>query len=146
MIPSSTARGIVAAMAMTGMRRVTKGVGLVHEAPPETIAERGAIVGRLMRRVPAENRDEVIELAHWAYGALGGAAFGALPHRLVRFRWAGPVYGLAIWALFETGLVPLLGLEDEKRKRSAVERVAIAADHVLYGAVVAGRPRGTTEP
>jgi hypothetical protein len=144
MIRRSTVRGILAAMAMTGMRRVTKGFGLVHEAPPEDIAERGAITSRLIRRVPSDFRDEVIELVHWTYGGLGGAAFGALPRSLARLPWAGPAYGLAVWAAFETVLVPLLGLEDE-RERTTVERLAIAADHVLYGAVVAGHPRAAPQ-
>ncbi len=35
----TSGRGVVAAMAMTGMRRVTTGLGLVRVAPPESIAK-----------------------------------------------------------------------------------------------------------
>lgn len=35
-------RGTVAAMAMTGMRRVSLGLGLVEETPPEELVEDGA--------------------------------------------------------------------------------------------------------
>jgi hypothetical protein len=35
-------RGTVAAMAMTGMRRVSVGLGLVEETPPEELVEEGA--------------------------------------------------------------------------------------------------------
>jgi hypothetical protein len=38
----------------------------------------------------------MIEAAHWAFGAGGGAAFGALP-RTLRRRWLGPLYGWAVW-------------------------------------------------
>ncbi len=136
----AAARGVVAAMAMTGMRRMTTGLGLVEEPPPEEMAKRGAVVSQLLDRLPPDNRDEAIELAHWTYGAFAGAIFGAVWRSGVRSRWAGPAYGLAIWTLFETGLVPLLGLE-HARERNAVQRITVAADHVLYGLVVAGRPR-----
>jgi hypothetical protein len=139
-VTRAAARGVIAAMAMTGMRRVTIGFGLVQDAPPEELAKGSALVAAFLDRVPERNRAEVIELAHWAYGAIGGAVFGALWRSGVRTRWAGPVYGLAVWTLFETGVVPLLGLRDE-REQTTTERLVVAADHVLYGAVVAGRPR-----
>lgn len=124
-------------MAMTGMRRVTKGFGLVASEPPERIARQG--FPGLLARVPESRRDEVIELAHWAFGAAAGAAYGLLPPALRRRAWSGPAYGLAIWLGFEAGLAPLvLGVRFAKRPRTA-ERVAIAGDHVLYGAVLGAR-------
>ncbi len=132
-------RGIVAAMAMTGMRRMTAGLGLVEETPPEEMATEG--LPRLFARVPTEHRDEAVELAHWAFGAAAGAAFGALlPEALRHSRWAGPAYGLAIWALFERGMAPIFGLKPA-RERPVAQRLSIAADHLLYGALVAPRSR-----
>ena len=139
-VAAAATRGIIAAMAMTGIRRVTTGLGLVHEPPPEEIAGRGVIVSRLIDRVPAHLRDEVIELAHWGYGGLGGAVFGVLWRSGMRAWWGGPVYGIIMWTAFEAGVVPLLGLRHESERRLR-ERIAVAADHVLYGFVVAGRPR-----
>jgi hypothetical protein len=136
-------RGVVAAMAMTGMRRMTTGLGLVREVPPEEIFERG--VPGLLAEIPVERRDEAIELAHWAFGAAAGAAFALAPRRVREARWAGPAYGLAIWALFEAVAAPALGLR-RPRERPTSERAALAADHVLYGLVVAGRPRYGFEP
>ena len=135
-IGRAAARGVIAAMAMTGVRRVSVGLGLVHQAPPEEIAEHG--VPHIFDAIPSEYRDEAIELAHWAYGGLAGAAFGALPQAARRSTWAGPVYGLASWAFFERLLARLLGLR-EPQHRARVERALIAADHALYGAVVGGR-------
>ena len=137
-VAAGAARGIIAAMAMTGMRRVTTRLGLVREPPPEAVASQG--VPALLALVPIENRGEAIELAHWGYGALGGGIFGSLPAVLRRHAWAGPAYGLAVWLLFEVLLAPLLGI-DRARDRKVAERLAIAADHVLYGLVVANRPR-----
>jgi hypothetical protein len=138
-VARSAARGVIAAMAMTGMRRVSTGLGLLEQTPPDAIVEQEPTMSGLLQRIPPDYRDEAIELAHWAYGALGGAAFGALAPRGIRTRWAGPLYGLTVWGLFETGLVPLLGLE-HARERKVMSRVLTAADHLLYGTVVGSAP------
>ncbi len=131
------ARGVIAAMAMSGMRRMTTGLGLVEEEPPQQIAREG--VPGLLARVPPHLRGEAIELAHWAYGGVGGAAFGVLPAALRRQSWAGPAYGLATWLFFEAVVAPLLSLRRTHESRPA-ERAALAADHVLYGLIVASNP------
>jgi hypothetical protein len=132
-IARAAARGVVAAMAMTGMRRVTTGLGL-EQPPPEEMAEHAAGVSKLFDLVPAERRDEAIEVTHWAFGGVAGALYGSLVPEGTRTRWAGPVYGLAIWALFEAGLRPLLGVRNARR--TTLTRVFVAADHALYGAIV----------
>jgi hypothetical protein len=123
-------------MAMTGMRRMTTGLGLLERAPPERMAKEG--VPGLLAAVPKDKRNEVIELAHWAYGAAAGAAFGAMPESVRRHQWAGPLYGLGIWFTFEFILRRLFRLSEPRRKPH--ERLALAADHALYGTIVAGRP------
>jgi hypothetical protein len=132
-------RGVLAAMAMTGMRTVTTGLGLLRETPPEEVAVRG--MPGVLARVPVERRPAVVELSHWSYGAFGGAAFGALATSGRPRAWLGPAYGVGIWALFEVAIAPLLGLRTGG-ERGTAERVALVADHVLYGTLVAGRPRG----
>jgi hypothetical protein len=135
-------RGAVAAMAMTGMRVVTVSLGIVEEPPPQAIFRQRA--KGLLRMVPRKRRSAAVELTHWSYGAAGGAVFGALPAQLRRQRWAGPLYGLAVWAGFEAVLAPLLGLEQAKKPRP-LDRAALAADHLLYGLVLSEfrqRPRG----
>ena len=134
-------RGAIAAMAMTGMRTFTIETGLVEEPPPEALFRQRA--RRLMRRVPRPHRRAVVELAHWAYGAGGGAAFAALPDGLRRRAWAGPAYGLVVWLGFELALAPVLRLSQAKQLR-AQERAALALDHLLYGLVLSemrARPR-----
>ena len=128
----SSARGVLGAMAMTGMRRVTEGLGLVQKAPPERVATEG-IPGLLTRLAP-EHRETAIELCHWGVGASGAVGYGMLPAALRRKRWAGPVYGLAILAVFEAAIAPRLGIP--AKKRTLTERMALAGDHVLYGIVL----------
>jgi hypothetical protein len=42
-------------------------------------------------RLSPEHGGALTELAHWAYGCMGGAAFGLLPARLRRHSWSGPL-------------------------------------------------------
>jgi hypothetical protein len=134
-------RGVVAAMAMTGMRAFTQDLDLVQETPPKAIFKQRA--AGLRRRVPRNRRRAVVEVAHWGYGAAGGVAFGLLPDGLRRRQWAGPLYGLAVWLAFELGVALALGLT-QARKLRINERLALAADHALYGFVLSEtrrRPR-----
>jgi len=135
-VMSGAAFGAVGAMAMTGMRVITTELGLVEQTPPQAVSRQHARGLRvLVRRAPRKQRRGFIEAAHWAFGAGGGAAFGALPRGLRRHRWTGPTYGLVVWLGFELGIAPVLGLSQAKRVR-AVDRLALAADHLLYGAVL----------
>jgi hypothetical protein len=126
-------RGAIAAMAMTGMRAFTVDLGIVEQSPPEAIFKQRA--RGLIRRVPRNRRRSAIELAHWGYGAAGGAAFGMLPESVRRRSWSGPIYGLVVWLGFEVGIAPALGLTQARNLRLA-ERAALAADHLLYGLVL----------
>ncbi len=127
-------RGVVAAMAMTGMRRVTTGLGLVRVAPPESIATQG--VPSLLARVPPRYRDVAIELAHWGYGGIAGAGFSFLPRRLQRLPGAGAVFGLVIWLGYDKGIAPILNLIQAEQPLT-IERLALMGDHILYGVLVA---------
>jgi len=68
-------------------------------------------------------------------GAAGGVQFALLPESVRRQPWAGPVYGLVLWLGFEAVLAPALGLKQAGKPRPA-ERLALAADHLLYGLVL----------
>jgi hypothetical protein len=130
------ARGLVAAMAMTGMRTVTAAVGSEEKSPPEAMLEEhgpGPVHGLSER-----HRAALTELAHWGYGAGGGVLFGQLPARIRTHPASGPIYGLALWLAFELAIAPVLGVR-HARQRPVIWRAAVAADHMLYGVVVAGR-------
>jgi uncharacterized membrane protein YagU involved in acid resistance len=133
-------RGVIAAMAMTGMRSLTVSLGLVKETPPRAIVRQTS--KGMFRIVPKRLRRAAVELMHWGYGAAGGAGFAMLPEDLRLRRWSGPVYGLLVWLGFELVQAPLLGLDKAKKARP-VERAALAVDHLLYGLVLSEtrRPR-----
>jgi hypothetical protein len=137
----ATGRGAVGAMAMTGMRVLTTELGLVEQTPPAAVSrQRARGVRAVLRRAPRRQRRGLVEVAHWSFGAVGGAAFGALPDSVRRRPWAGPVYGLVVWLGFELGIAPVLGLSQAKHPRP-VDRLALAADHLLYGVVLSGMRR-----
>lgn len=129
----ATARGAIAAMAMSGLRALTTELGIVDQTPPEAIITQRA--HGALRLVPEGGRRGALELAHWTYGAGGGALFAVLPERIRRIAWAGPAYGLVLWLGFELGIAPVLGLRQAGRARPA-ERIAFAVDHALYGLVL----------
>jgi hypothetical protein len=144
-VAHAAGRGAVAAMAMTGMRAFTVNVGIVEQTPPQAILKQK--VRGIMLVVPRKKRRAAIELFHWVYGAGGGAAFAVLPDEVRRRRWAGPVYGLAIWLSFELGIAPVLGLSQARELRP-MDRAGLAADHLLYGLVLGemrARPQETPE-
>ena len=127
-------RGAVGAMAMTGARVLFTELGLVERPPPQAMARETG----LAKFVPKEKLRAAEEIAHWGYGAGGGAMFGMLPERVRDRPWTGPAYGMTLWLRFELGIAPVLGLQHSKSPRMT-ERIAFAVDHVLYGLVVGYR-------
>jgi hypothetical protein len=135
-------RGAVAAAAMTGMRAFSTSIGVVKQTPPQAIVKQRA--RGLLRKVPRKRRRAAVELMHWGYGAAGGLVFGLLPDGVRRRAWAGPLYGLVVWLGFEIGLAPVLGLKQAHQVRP-VERLGLAADHLLYGFVLSETRRRPQE-
>jgi hypothetical protein len=126
-------RGAIASMAMTGIRSLTQTLGIVGQTPPQAIFKQKA--RGLMRRVPRRRRVAAVELAHWGYGSGGGVVFALLPEGVRRRACAGPVYGIVLWLGFEAAIAPALGLSQSRELRLG-ERLALAADHLLYGFVL----------
>jgi len=129
----ATARGLAGAMMMTAVRQVTTELGLLKETPPATMFREGT--PDAADRMPPGAQAAITEFAHWAYGAGGGTVFALLPGAVRRHPAAGPVYGLALWAGFETVLAPLLGVRHAQGR--LVGRAMVVLDHLLYGIVVA---------
>jgi hypothetical protein len=134
-------RGIVGAMAMTGVRVFALHAGLIREDPPSRLTRKRA--RGLVKRVPRRRRRVFVELAHWAMGAAFGLAFGLLPERIRLKLWAGPLFGVAMWAGFDAVVAPALGLTERGWPKGR-ERTVFIADHVLFGLVLSelrARPR-----
>jgi hypothetical protein len=134
-------RGIVGAMAMTGLRMLAMHAGVVREDPPARLARKQA--NGLLRSVPRRRRGAVVELIHWAVGGLLGLVFGLLPDRIRLKPWTGPAYGVLAWLGFDAVIAPAAGLT-ERRWPHGKERAVFIVDHVLFGLVLSelrARPR-----
>jgi uncharacterized membrane protein YagU involved in acid resistance len=121
-------RGVVGAMAMTGLRVFAVHAGLIREDPPS----------RLVRKRRGRRPRWVVELVHWAMGASFAIVYGLLPQRIRRRAWSGPLYGLVVWLGFDAVLAPALGLTERDWPKGR-ERAVFVADHLLFGAVLGGR-------
>ena len=126
------AGGAVAAMAMTGLRQATTGLGIVKRTPPEAAVETAA--PDVLTSLPPERQQVAIELAHWSYGAAGGVVYAFLPERLRCSLPIGLAYGAGSWAVFEAVVAPRIG---QKREGGRQQDLALLADHLLYGGVLA---------
>jgi hypothetical protein len=126
-------RGIVGAMAMSGLRNLMRDAGLMDEEPPRALVKRFRPLSRVRPTGPSRVN---VELVHWGVGAGGGVVFAALPEALRARPWVGPVYGIAIWLSFDAMIAPALGVRHAE-SRPVGQRIALAADHTLYGLVLA---------
>lgn len=141
MILHATFRGIIGAMAMTGLRLFASHSGLIREAPPSRLARKRA--HGLVKLAPRRRRESVVELIHWSMGGAFGAGYGALPESVRKRSWSGPLYGFAVWMGFDTVVAPVLGL-NQKDWPKGRERAVFMLDHVMFGLVLSelrSRPR-----
>lgn len=105
--------------------------------PPEVLAEK--LAGHPLQGVEEAAASEAI---HWGFGALAGAAYGALaefyPAATAK---EGATFGLALMSLTHEKALPAMGLSAEPEDQTLREKSSEAATHVLYG-VVAEKVRG----
>jgi uncharacterized membrane protein YagU involved in acid resistance len=117
-------RGVIGAMAMTGVRVFALHAGLIREDPPS----------RLSRKQKGRRPRWLVELIHWAMGGVFGIGFGLLPENVRRKPWSGPVYGVFVWLGFDSVVAPALGLKERNWPKGR-ERAVFIADHLLFGFV-----------
>jgi hypothetical protein len=134
-------RGVIGALAMSGVRAFASDLGLIGKTPPEELAEEPE--GPLLPRLSEGQRGAAVRSLHLAVGAVGGIGYGVLPDLVRQKGWSGPLWGLVIWAGYDAGVAPLLGLTPS-RSIDAKERATFVADHLLYGYILSEtrrRPR-----
>ena len=99
--------------------------------PPEVLAEK--IAGHHLDDTTMAVASESI---HWGFGALTGAAYGALaefyPAATAK---EGASFGLALMTLTHETALPAMGLSAPAEEQTSREHTSEAATHVLYGFV-----------
>ena len=134
-------RGVIGALAMSGLRTFARDLGQVEKTPPEEIADKPA--EGLFEHVPADYRKTAVGVLHLLVGAAGGVAYGAVPDPIRQKAWSGPIWGVTIWVSYEFGAAPLLGLK-HARDIDKSEQATIIVDHLLYGFILSETRGGRT--
>jgi putative membrane protein len=99
--------------------------------PPDVLAEK--LAGHSL---DADTKAIAAESIHWGFGALVGAAYGALaefyPAATSR---EGATFGLTLMSLTHETALPAMALSAPAEEQTAREHTSEAASHVLYGVV-----------
>jgi putative membrane protein len=99
--------------------------------PPAVLAEK--LVGHELVGREKELAEEAI---HWGFGALTGAAYGALAEYYpAATSKDGASFGIALASLMHGSALPAMGLSAEPEKQTTRERTSDMATHVVYGLV-----------
>ena len=99
--------------------------------PPDLLAEK--LAGH-----PLDHATKAVasESIHWAFGALVGAAYGALAEYYpAATAKEGASFGLALATLTHETALPAMGLSAEPAEQTARERTSEMGTHVVFGLV-----------
>jgi putative membrane protein len=99
--------------------------------PPSILAEK--LAGHELVGTEKEIAEEAI---HWGFGALTGAAYGALAEYYpAATSKDGAAFGMALTSLTHGSALPAMGLSAEPEEQTTRERTSEMASHVVYGMV-----------
>lgn len=123
--------GLVATAAKTLAEKIYPPRTHGEPEPPAVLAER--IAGHEL--VGAE-KTAAVEVIHWGFGALTGAAYGALAEYYpAATAKEGAGFGMALSSLTHGTALPAMGLSAELEDQTVREKTSEMATHVVYGMV-----------
>ncbi len=99
--------------------------------PPDVLAEK--LAGHPL---DDDSKKAASESIHWAFGALAGAAYGALAEYFpAATAKEGASFGLALATLTHETTLPALGLAAEPEDQTMREKTSEMGTHVVFGLV-----------
>jgi hypothetical protein len=105
--------------------------------PPREITMTAADAVGVEDELPEEGKKALVGVAHFAYGAGAGAAFGlAAPLLPLGPVASGVAYGLAVWAGSYLGWLPALRVLPSATDEPAGKNAVMIAAHVVWGAAL----------
>ncbi|MEO6924905.1 MAG: DUF1440 domain-containing protein [Bryocella sp.] len=123
--------GLVATAAKTVAEKLYPPRTHGEPEPPEELAR-----GLAPHRLSKAELTVASESIHWGFGAMAGAAYGALAEFYpAATAQEGAAFGLALMSLTHEKALPAMGLSAEPEDQTERERSSEAATHVLYGVV-----------
>ena len=133
--------GLVAGLVATAVKSLAERIypPRTHGEPEPTELLAEKLAGHALS---AETEAVASEAIHWGFGALTGAAYGALAEFYpAATSKEGASFGIALMTLTHEKALPALGLSADPDHQTLREQGSEAATHVLYG-VVTEKVRG----
>jgi len=123
--------GLVATAAKTLVEKIYPARTHGEPEPQEVLAER--FVGH---ELVGTQKEVATETIHWGFGALTGAAYGALAEYYpAATAKDGAGFGMALSSLTHGSMLPAMGLGAAPEEQTTRERTSEMATHVVYGVV-----------
>jgi putative membrane protein len=123
--------GLVATAAKTFAERMYPPRTHGEPEPPAVLA--GKIVGHPL---DGAEKTAAVEAIHWGFGAMTGAAYGALAEYYpAATAKDGAGFGMALASLTHEGALPAMGLSAEPDEQTTREKTSEMATHVVFGVV-----------
>jgi hypothetical protein len=104
--------------------------------PPREIVDRSVDRAGVAWQVDRSDRIAITTLAHFAFGSLAGALYGAMLKRQRHSAMTGVGFGLAVWALAYGVGLPSLGLHPAAAEDTNDRNAVLVASHVVWGATL----------
>jgi putative membrane protein len=84
--------------------------------------------------LPPAQQQVAMQGIHWGFGAVAGAAYGALVEVEPSFSaWKGAAFGLTLNKLTHDSLLPKMGLSAPRDLQPTQERISEWVTHAVYG-------------
>jgi putative membrane protein len=123
--------GLVATAAKTLAERIYPPRTHGEPEPQELLTERIA-----RHELVGAQKEVATETVHWGFGALTGAAYGALvEYYPAATAKDGAGFGMALSSLTHGTMLPAMGLGAAPEEQTTRERTSEMATHVVYGVV-----------
>ena len=125
--------GTAATLVMSAVMLCAGRIGLMGRQPPERVVERG--LEEMGEVLDARELDVTASIAHVAFGAACGAAFGVLAGVVPASRAdrLGVPYALVIWLVSYFGWIPAAGILPLPPEDRPGRVWTMLAAHVVYG-------------
>lgn len=104
-----------------------------YALPPRKITMSMAKVVGLADKLDEQERQSATLASHFGYGAMAGAAYGAVGHKVLPGVTGGIIYGVGIWAISYLGWLPATGMYPSATKAPARRNALMIGAHVAWG-------------
>jgi uncharacterized membrane protein YagU involved in acid resistance len=132
-----TVAGLIATGPMTAVMTACKRMlpeEQQYNLPPEQVMEDVADSVHLQRALVPPQKEPIVWVAHYGYGALMGLIYGALTNgRSSRSVGRGMAYGFGVWAANYLVALPTANMKASAHKEPAARNAMMIVSHLAWG-------------